>query len=94
LSYPEDTMSSKQEKQPLSMRRFCVEAFVVGCVISGTLFFLGAPIWAFYLAGFPALPFLFLRLPQVDPEAQVPTEWIAEKARGLRHRGRLRSSGR
>lgn len=63
-------MNSQSEKLARSVRRLKVEAFLLGCLIAGALYVFDAPVWACYLAGVPAIPFLAFRLLQIDPPGE------------------------
>jgi hypothetical protein len=63
-------MNSQSEKLARSIRRLKVEAFLLGCLIAGALYVFDAPIWACYLAGVPAVPYLAIRMLQIDPPGE------------------------
>jgi hypothetical protein len=64
-------MNSKSGIPAHALRRLKVEAFLLGCLIAGALYVFDAPTWACYLAGVPALPFLLIRMIQIDPPGEV-----------------------
>jgi hypothetical protein len=63
-------MNSKSEKLARSLRRLKVEALLLGCLIAGALYVFDAPAWTCYFAGVPALPFLLIRMIQIDPPGE------------------------
>jgi hypothetical protein len=61
-------MDARHKKPPPSMRRTMVEFFVLGWLVSGALFVLDAPVWAFYAIAVPITPLIVHRVYVMDPK--------------------------